>query len=271
MGLDINDAETLRKDELELPTVTEVSRDLFAEETEGIQDVKLNRDSTIVPFDVDHFLIKNNFQYISLDMLTRQLKDLSDEMMTVLLDRVAANYDSYLNFCKVYQGGNNNDTLFELQKILPDLDSFMNQLRILTEKEMPRTQETVQDTLDYLEKLEEIKALLNNHITISEDMTVLKQLSKSLHTLCDTEPLEEELCIAVTQKLFRLFQKIHTLLETLSELDSQSLHHIRNDFLGISQEFQISLKLLTDITLQHTTDYPKLASLLTDIFHQIKI
>ena len=66
MGLDIYDAETLRKDELELPTVTEVSRDLFAEETEGIQDVKLNRDSTIVPFDVDHFLIKNNFQYTHL-------------------------------------------------------------------------------------------------------------------------------------------------------------------------------------------------------------
>lgn len=262
------------QDEYDLPAVAEVSRDLFASEAENLSDFKVEKDGSksemIVPFDVDKFLMKNNFQYVPLDTLTRQLTSLSDEMMAVLLERVGENYDSYLEFCKVFQGGSNNETAFELQKLVPDLNSFTMSLKNLTQKDMPRTQETIQDTIDYLEKLEDIQVLLANHVALSEDIVTLKKLSKSLHSLCDTDPLEEELCVEITTRLFNVFNKIQSLLDSLKSIDSPFLHHMRNEFQGISQEFQISLKLLTERCLQHTAQYPQLSNLLTSIYHELK-
>ncbi|KAL3232374.1 Conserved oligomeric Golgi complex subunit 2 [Nakaseomyces bracarensis] len=261
-------------DEYDLPAVAEVSRDLFSTEADNLKDVKVvhtdDKSELIIPFDVDTFLMNNNFHYVPLDTLTRQLTSLSDEMMLVLLERVGENYDSYLDFCKVFQGGSDNDTAFELQKLVPDLNSFTTSLKNLTEKDMPRTQETVQDTIDYLEKLEEIQDLLGNHLMLSEDIITLKKLSKSLHSLCDTDPLEEELCVELTSRLFNLFTNIQTLLDSLTSIDSPFLHHLRNEFQGTTQEFQISLKLLTDRCLQHTDQYTQLSILLASIYKELK-
>ncbi|CCD25877.2 Golgi transport complex subunit COG2 NDAI_0G01010 [Naumovozyma dairenensis CBS 421] len=249
---------------LDLPNVTEISRDLFEDESEKL--IELQKEDPNKTFDVDEFLIKNNFHYVPLDTLIRDLSSLSEEVIDALFGQVNADYDEYLKFCQIYSKDEaENETILDLQQTRLELKNFISHLEQLTSRDIARTQEVVSDTLEYLERLDHIQILLNNHSNILEIITLGKQLSKTLHGVCGIEPLEESISVELTRQLFILVTRARELLETLTSLNSPYVHHLRNEFQGLVQEFQISLKILTNKCLENPSECPELSKLLVEI------
>ena len=246
--------------ELELPTVTEVNRDLFAEEAENFC---LDTSS----FDVDKFLTKNNFHYVPLDSLIRDVSILSQEIVQALMSKATERYSDYLKFCEAYTG-NDNDSVLELQRTRGDLYHFMTRLEQLTANDIPRTKEVMTDTIEYLQKIDDLGKLLTNHVQLSEQIALAKQLSNSLHIMCGSEVIEEQICTELTQQLNLLVISSHDLLCTLSSLSSPYVRHLRNEYQGLIQTFQIALKLLTEKCLEEPDKYRSLGQALMAVLAQ---
>lgn len=236
---------------LELPTVTEINRDLFSSEVE-----KLHED--VDAFDVNEFLLRNNCNFMPLDFLIGDLSKLSQDMVEVLLERVTTKYNDYLQFCEPYMD-ENNPNVIELQETMADLKGFRKRLEQLTGRDLARTQEVIGDAVDYLRKLDEMSHQLQNHLRIPEMISLASQLSKRLHAMCGTDPLELQLCTELTTQLGTLIQSIHSQLEELSTVDSSYVHHLRNEYHGLLPGAQISLKILTDKCLEDVKKYEPLA------------
>lgn len=245
--------------DLELPTVSEVNRELFSNEVD-----KCNDSSDLEAFDVDEFLIKNNFQYMPLDSLIKDLSGVSQDMVQVLLEKVTTRYDDYLKFCQPYLESN-NENMQQLQQTKADLNKFMGQLDQLIHKDVARTQEVINDTVDYLRKLDDMSRQLQNHSRIPDLISLAKQLSKTLHAMCGSDPLEQLLCTELTKQLHIFVIRIRELLEELSSLDSPYVHHLRNEYHGLLQEYQISLKILTEKCLEDAAHHEKLSHALVSI------
>lgn len=250
----LSDEEELN---LELPTVTEINRDLFSNEVEKLH-------SDIDAFDVNEFLLKNNCNFMSLDSLIGDLSKLSQDMVGVLLEKVTTKYNDYLHFCEPYMEDNNHNVR-ELQETMADLKSFKERLEQLTTKDLARTQEVIGDAVDYLRKLDEMSHQLQNHLRIPEMISLARQMSKKLHAMCGTEPLEQRLCTELTVQLGSLIHNIRFQLDELSAMDSTYVHHIRNEYHGLLQESQISLKILTDRCLEDPQNYRSLAQALLSL------
>lgn len=242
---------------LELPTVNEVNRDLFTGEVD-----KLN--NNVDAFDVDEFLLRNNCNFIPLDSLIGDLSKLSNDMVHILLEKVTSKYNDYLNFCEPYLDGN-SDGVLELKESMTHLSRFIKQLEQLTKNDLSKTQEVISDTVDYLRKLDEMSYQLRNHLRIPEMITLAKQYSKKLHAMSGTDPLEEQLCTELTDQLYTLLQRIRSQLDDLSSMDSTYVHHLRNEYHGLLQESQISLKILTGRCLEDKENYEQLSKVLISI------
>ncbi|QLQ82463.1 hypothetical protein HG537_0H02250 [Torulaspora globosa] len=242
---------------LELPRITEVNRDLFSSEVEKL-------DSDIETFDVSEFLIRNNCNFMPLDLLIGDLSRLSQDMVEVLLEKVTTKYNDYLEFCEPYVNEKNQNVV-ELQETMADLKGFGKRLEQLSCRDLARTQEVIGDTVDYLCKLDEMTRQLENHLQIPEMISLAGQISKRLHAMCGTEPLEQQLCTELTIQLGSLIQKIRSQLEELSGLDSSYVHHLRNEYHGLLQGSQISLKILTDKCLEDVHNYQPLAKALLSL------
>lgn len=244
---------------LELPTVNEVTRELFTAEVD-----RLNKN--VDAFDVDEFLLRNNCNFTPLDSLIGDLSRLSNEMVQVLLEKVTSKYNDYLEFCEPYLEGNSEGVL-ELQESMTHLSRFIKQLEQLTKNDLSKTQEVISDTLDYLRKLDEMSGHLQSHLRIPEMISLAKQYSKKLHAMCGTDPLEEQLCTELTCQLHSLLQSIRSQLDELSSMDSTYVHHLRNEYHGLLQESQISLKILTGRCLEdeERANYVQLSKALISI------
>ncbi|QLL32056.1 hypothetical protein HG536_0C02250 [Torulaspora globosa] len=242
---------------LELPRITEVNRDLFSSEVEKLDD-------DIEAFDVDEFLLRNNCNFMPLDFLIGDLSKLSQDMVEVLLEKVTTKYNDYLDFCEPYMNEKNQNVV-ELQETMADLKGFRMRLEQLSCRDLARTQEVISDAVDYLRKLDEMSRQLQSHLQIPEMIYLAGQISKSLHAMCGTEPLEQQLCTELTTQLGSLIHKIRSQLEELSALDSSYVHHLRNEYHGLLQGAQISLKILTDKCLEDVHNYEPLARTLLSL------
>lgn len=238
---------------LDLPTIPEVSRDVFFEETDKEQE-----------FDVDKFLMKHNFQYMPLDSLIHDLADLSKKLDLALPEKVAGKYDDYLEFCSPYTD-EDSESIMELQRTKTDLSRFISKLDQLTHMELARTRSTVDDTISYLRKLDEMTHQLRNHSKLPELIQLAKRMSTSLHSMCGVEMSDTVLIIKLTRQLHGLVEQISQIFSTLSNLNSPFLKHQRNEYHGLLQEFQISLKLLTAKCLEDPERNRSLAEVLVSI------
>lgn len=239
--------------DLDLPNITEINRDLFFDQTHQKEE-----------FDVDEFLINNNFQYMPLDTLIQDLGGLSRELEHALPEKIASKYDDYLNLCKPYTD-EDSQSLMEIQRTRTDLNKFITQLNRLTHKDLSRTQTTINETVAYLHRLDSMIQQLKNHSQLPHLIQLAKEMSTSLHSMCGTDSIHPVLVTKLTEQLYRLIQRIRQLFDTLSDLNSPFLKHQRNGYQGLLQEFQISLKLLTARCLEDPTGNEKLSKILISI------
>ncbi|SMN17958.1 similar to Saccharomyces cerevisiae YGR120C COG2 Essential component of the conserved oligomeric Golgi complex (Cog1p through Cog8p) [Maudiozyma saulgeensis] len=248
---------------LDLPETTKINRDLFAKEISNT-DAPSNED-----FNVDKFLMENNYHFVELDPLIRDLSGLSSVIMSDLLEQVSSNYENYLKFFNTYTS-EDNDTQLQIQEIKNKLDTFMTGFETLTTKDVTHSKEVVADTVEYLRKLDEIIIQLGNHKELAQSITLSKELSKSLHALCGVEETDDLLCSDLVNQLYTLISKCETMLLSLEQLNSPYIHHLYNEYQGIIQEFQVSLKILTDKCLAEPLTYPYLGKALTSLINSTK-
>lgn len=247
----------LEEDEidLDLPTISEINRDLFVDQTHQEKE-----------FDVDNFLINNNFQYVPLDSLIHDLSGLSKELEHGLPDKIAGKYDDYLKFCQPYTD-EDSQSILEIRKTKTDLNRFITQLDQLTHNEFLRTQSTIDETISYLRKLNSMIRQLQNHSQLPQLIQLAKEMSTCLHAMCGTDPMHPVLITELTAQLHNLMRRIRHLFDTLSDLNSPFLKHQRNEYQGLLQEFQISLKLLTARCLEDPNGNQKLSKVLVFILN----
>lgn len=237
---------------LGLPETSAIDRNLFPKD---ITDPTVTSETE---FDVDEFLMKNNFHYTQLDPLIRDMSNLSTVIMSDLLEQVSSNYDHYLEFFKTYTS-EDNEIMLQVQEIKNKLDTFMNGFETLTKKDISSSKEVIADTVDYLRKLDDISTQLVTHKKLANNVALSTELSKSLHSLCGIEQTDELLCVDLVQQLYELISTSENLLSSLESINSPYIHHYYNEYQGIIQEFQVSLKILTDKCLQDPKAYPKLS------------
>ncbi|GAV52192.1 hypothetical protein ZYGR_0AG01830 [Zygosaccharomyces rouxii] len=247
----------LEEDELDLdlPTITEINRDLFIDQTHQEKE-----------FDVDEFLINNNFQYVPLDSLIHDLSGLSKELEHALPEKIAGKYNDYLKFCKPYTD-EDSQSILEIRRTKTDLNKFITQLNQLTHKGLSRTQGAIDETVAYLRKLDSMIQQLQNHSELPPLIQLAKEMSTCLHAMCGTDPIDPVLITELTAQLHKLMQRIRQLFDTLSGLNSPFLKHQRNGYQGLLQEFQISLKLLTARCLEDPNGNQKLSRILISILN----
>ncbi|GAX68431.1 conserved oligomeric golgi complex subunit 2 [Saccharomyces cerevisiae] len=249
--------------DLDLPVTAEISKELFATEIEKYRESETNG-TDVDNFDVDRFLVQKNFHYLPLDSLIRDLSGLSQKMVQTLLEQIRSNYDDYLTFSNTYTD-EENETLINLEKTQSDLQKFMTQLDHLIKDDISNTQEIIKDILEYLKKLDEIYGSLRNHSQLTEALSLGKRLSKSLHEMCGIEPLEEEICSGLIEQLYKLITASRRILESCADSNSPYIHHLRNDYQDLLQEFQISLKILTEKCLENPSSLQNLSLTLVSI------
>lgn len=245
---------------LELPQTTEINRDLFANET------SLADGSTEEDFDVDEFLMKNNFNYVELDPLIRDMSGLSNVIMSDLLNQISNNYESYLEFFQTYTS-EDNDTILEFQRIKSSIAKFKNDLETLTQKNITESKEVISDTVEYLRRLDDMSAQLRDHKSLADNINLSKDISKTLHAMCGIENPEELLCSELIKQLRDLVNKCESQLSSLEALNSPYIHHFYNEYQGLVQEFQLSLKILTDRCLSEPTAYTTLSKVLISLLN----
>lgn len=247
----------LQEDEidLDLPTIAEINRDLFLDQTHQEEQ-----------FNVDEFLMNNNFQYVPLDSLINDLSTLSRELDQILPEKIASKYQDYLKFCKPYMDEDTEGVL-EIQRTKADLNKFIVQLDQLTHKDLSRTQSNIDETVAYLHKLDYMTRQLQNHSQLPQSIQLARHMTTSLHNMCGTDALDPLLTTQLTMQLHSLIQRIRQLFDTLSDLNSPFLKHQRNEYQGLLQEFQISLKLLTARCLEDPIGNQKLSRQLVSILN----
>ncbi|CAB4251872.1 similar to Saccharomyces cerevisiae YGR120C COG2 Essential component of the conserved oligomeric Golgi complex (Cog1p through Cog8p) [Maudiozyma barnettii] len=256
----------LKEDEdinLDLPETTQINRDLFAKEISNIDS------SVDEEFNVDKFLMENNFHYMELDPLLRDLSGLSSVIMSDLLEQVSSNYEHYLEFFNTYTS-EDNEIQLQIRDIKNKLDTFMTGFDTLTKKDIAHYKEIISDTVEYLRKLDEIITQLRSHKELAQNIALSKELSKSLHVLCGVEEIDDILCADLVMQLYTLISKCETMLLSLEQLNSPYIHHLYNEYQGIIQEFQVSLKILTERCLGDPTAYPDLSKALVSFVNTTK-
>lgn len=249
--------------DLALPVTAEISKELFATEIEKYRESQ-NDGADMAAFDIDKFLVEKNFHYLPLDALIRDLSGLSQKMVQTLLEQITTNYDDYLSFSNTYTD-EENKTLLNLESTQSDLQKFMTQLDHLVQEDITNSQEIIKDVLEYLKKLDEIYGSLRNHSHLTAALSLGKKLSKSLHEICGIEPLEEEICSGLIEQLYSLVTTSRRILHSFVDSNSPYAHHLRNDYQDLLQEFQISLKILTEKCLENPSSCQKLSLTLVSI------
>lgn len=251
--------------DLELPQTSELSIDLFAD---NIEQYSQKNENDEVEFNIDQFLMDNNFQYTPLDTLIRTISGLTDQALRNLLNEITKNYNGYIEFFKTYNK-DDNEIIIELQKTKTDIENFTEGLKQLLVNDIPHTQETITDMCEYLKGLDSISNTLKEHNVLSGKVSTGKKLSKTLHEMCGLEEIDEALFADLVQKINEHITNCSKLFAKFEDLHSPFLTHLHNEYQGLVQEFQVSLKIITERCLADVSTYPKLASVLVSLINDV--
>lgn len=259
--------------DLELPQTSELSVDLFANTLEKYsikkRDKDKDEDKNKIEFDIDQFLMDHNFQYSSLDTLIRNISGLKDESLRNLLNAIIQNYNNYINFFKTYDR-NDNEILLELQRTKIDIENFTKDLNQLLTKDIPYSKEKIVDICEYLKELDKISNILMEHDLLAQRLSNGKKMSKTLHEMCGLDNFDEILCSDLIEKINEHIIKCNLLFIKFEDLHSPFLNHLYNDYQGLIQEFQVSLKIITDKCLSDIATYPKLSKVLVSLINKVE-
>ncbi|SCW02371.1 LAFE_0F04962g1_1 [Lachancea fermentati] len=237
----------------DFPLTKDVSRDLFSSYTDE------------ECFDVDTFLLENKFQFVPLDSLTKELHTLTGKMDQALLEEMQDSYTDYMELCASYS--EENDTKHELQLVQQDLIKFRAELKALTDENMATTKEVIIDTLEYLDGLNNLSRLLNDHTILHKSLGLAEELCHGLQTLCeDEEELESLLCCDLIKQLHTLIQQIYIALSRVGKISSPIVNQLRNEYLGVLQQFRACLCILSDRCNKDPTKYQEITQLLVAIY-----
>lgn len=207
--------------DLGLPLTKDLTRDLLAEFIEKNGE-----------FDVDKFLLENNFQYVSLDELTQEVSALKQEMNTMMLDEITDSFPDYSNICEKFNSEDNNEILNKLKNVLQDAEHFKKQLHQLIDVNVRHSRENVTVVLSYLKSLDNLLEKLDTLIRIHESLDVSEQLLASLESMITLEQDNALTLTLATQLTEYLVQCDHE-FRSLCDKDSPLIFRLRNQFKGI--------------------------------------
>ncbi|SCU80089.1 LADA_0B04984g1_1 [Lachancea dasiensis] len=234
-------------DDWDLPVSKNISRELFATYAEN------------EAFDVDNFLLENNFHYVPLDTLSKDLTLLTQEVDRALLDASSQSYDDFVKLCD--QFSDNAETRPELQNVRVDLRQFSSQLGNLSQVEMTNTKEIVADTVDYLKSLDKLSTLLQGTMALTTNLQLAGKLCDALDALCaeDDEHLEQTLCSDLVTHLHKITTEAHSSLLPLQHIDAPLILQLRSEYQGILSQFQACLHVLSNRCLTNPAAFEILA------------
>ncbi|SCU83982.1 LAFA_0D07228g1_1 [Lachancea sp. 'fantastica'] len=244
----------LLDDTWDLPVTKNINRDLFSSYEDGES------------FDVDSFLLDNNFHYVPLDTLCEDLTSLTREMDHALLDASSESYKDFIKLCD--QFSDTVDTRPELQNVKLELTQFLNKLRGLTETDILNTQEIIKDTVDYLETLDKLSAVIADATGLNTGLQLAEKLSNVLNSLCantSQKSLEYTLCGQVLTQLHQLTTKAYTTLENLQQNDSPLMLQLRSEYHSIIAQFRACLHVLCDKCVANPNETKELAGQLSNL------
>ncbi|SCV06039.1 LANO_0H20758g1_1 [Lachancea nothofagi CBS 11611] len=223
----------LLDDSWDLPVSKNINRDLFADYTDE------------TTFDVDSFLLENNFHYVPLDILTRDLTGLTKEMDQALLDASSRSYSNFAKLCK--QFSDTAETRPELQIVKLDLAQFLTQLSNLTESDISNTKEIVGDTVDYLKTLDKLSVALQDSLTLHAGLQLAHKLCQALEKLCaDDQFFEPTLCGDLALQMHEVTAENRTKLLQLQDTESPLILQLRSESHNVTSRFQACLHVLCD-------------------------
>lgn len=249
-------------EEYQLPQASELTSDLFTLSIDKYS-IKDEHDEKL-KFNVDQFLMDNNFQYLPLDYLIRSVNGLSEEATQNLLNDITSNYEDYIKFFQIYNG-NDNEALNNLQDTQNNINNFTQNLTRLIEKDIPKTQEDVNDVVEYLKSLDNLTNQLKDHESLLTVVQFTKQLTKTLHDMCAFQQWDDTLICEMLKEVSNNIHICQSLLGKFMDLSSPFMNHINNEYQGLLQEFQISLKIITETCLADVDAYPKTSKQLVHI------
>lgn len=259
--------------DLELPQTSELSVDLFSDTLEKYAIKKKGNDKgnnkDEIEFNIDQFLMDHNFQYSSLDTLIRSISSLKDESLRNLLNAITQNYNSYIDFFKTYDK-NDNEILLELQRTKLDIENFTKDLNQLLTRDIPYSKEKIVDICEYLKELDKLSNILMEHDCLAQRLSIGKKMSKTLHEMCGLDDFDETLCSDLIEKINDHIVKCNSLFIKFEDLHSPFLNHLYNDYQGLIQEFQVSLKIITDKCLGDVATYPQLSKVLVSLINKVQ-
>lgn len=238
----------------DLPVSKNVSRELFTAYAENDT------------FDEDSFLLENNFQYVPLNTLAKDLQELTQQMDKVMLETSSSSYNDYTKLCE--QFSDSAEARPELQGVRMDIAKFLDQLRELKDTNISNTREVVTDTVDYLRTLDRLSETLQECKVLSSMMELGRKLCERLDSLCQETDLEVSLCSDLVLQIHQISSKSHTLLLKMQETESPLLTQIRIEHQSIADQFRACLHHLCDKCLERPTETEELGATLAQLLAQ---
>lgn len=230
-----------------LPVIKEVNRELFKDE--ALLSDKI--------FDVSEFLLQNNFQYLSLDDLSRQFQELERETNKCLVEEVSSSYQDYLSLCKDFRFKDESLILSTLQESTHELTKFELKLENLINNRIMSSSETITDTIEYLKSLGTLKEYLKKHTRLNEHFQFVRKLCQSLQGLAvDAINTNDELGAELLSELLRRLQSGSHILSDLNDTDSPLLKKFRNDHQSLIQQFHDIVLIWATKCCDRPNDYP---------------
>ncbi|AGO10094.1 AaceriAAR104Wp [[Ashbya] aceris (nom. inval.)] len=247
-------------EDLELLVVGDLTRDLFAE-------AAAQQDSdTGDQLDVSQFLLANNLQYVFIDDLYKQLKQLEQEISSALLTEVKHSYAEYVSLCAQFGGKHNSEILDSLQQVRYEVAAFENKLRHLVHVELRSTRDNVESKVEYLKALDNIDTMLQKHVALDSIFQFSGRLSRSLETACEDAPaIDDELVSELLKELYKLLQCAHSILTEFHDLTSPLVTRFRNNYQNDVHVFHTIVSTLIDKCSAKGADFPKMTSTLVAV------
>lgn len=242
----------LLEDSWELPVSKNVSRELFSDNAEN------------EAFDVDSFLLENNFQYVPLETLSKDLNELTREMDQVLLDTSSSSYEDYAKLCE--QFSETTETRTELHSVKLDLARFLEQLKQLTSASISDTRETVADSVDYMKTLQRLSNVLQECKASKASLALARKLCAGLESLSEhvTTP-ELTLCCDLALQISAITSQSRSFLLSVQETESPLITQVRNEYQDVMSQFKTCLHRLCDKCHENPAETKELGEALSKV------
>ncbi|AMD20706.1 HDL038Wp [Eremothecium sinecaudum] len=242
--------------ELELPIIQEVTRDLFT-------DLVLDPSKE---FDVSEFLLQNNFQYVSLDDLSKQMKRLKSDINAALVDEVSNSYTEHLSLCDSFSAEDQSLVLSNAQQAQQDISRFQFKLKQLLENDIQTTSETITDTLEYLKSLDSLQLCLQKHTTLHEHFQIARKLCTALEGLSsDISSTSDHLGGELLREAHNHLNSAYEVLQDIQGTKSPLVARFWNEYHSLLNQFHDVISLLAEKCCENSTILPNITQNLLDM------